>query len=685
MTLIDYVDRVFEEGGILAQLGGRSVTEQHQYAISVAKSITHPSQEDRLSLLQADTGIGKSFGYLIPLMIHVATTPDFGDKKFIISTFTRQLQKQIFSEDVPFIRKVLSSLGLPAKQNVCIRIGKQGFFSLSRVQNVCNKIIASEPGRKNELKTFLLAVKEICEHGSGIWADYIEEYGDFPVGITANDICLLHHQKNENEAYLLHLDHAAVASIIITNHHSILTPDLTKLSNFDVEAVIVDEAHKIGGICQDMFNHRLGFGELTNLLNKISVKCKSSKNKIGNALACLSKLEVSLSKHPKLNSIEFISTINAPELYISQKENVQEFNGLFNAVLKEYKSSLDIDHLDLEDAELLNQFDSYSRAIFNWLNRDENQFQVSAFGISKNLKKISLATLNIRGSYLFSHIIKRISNNVVLTSATLSNAQRNLSFSQTQNKLGLRKFSVTEQQSLSPSKYADMQFILADKRIPSPILGVEEDEDDVVIFNPKWLINTVKMIEKARESGEPVLVLTVSHAESKLIASKIRNSHKVSLHQKNHSIKEYTADFIHGKTDVLITSAGWEGLNLRTAFNEQLIKNIVITRIPFAPPNKLVKYALEVISKTYPNVASYKNNIEWVDAIQEVVAKLKQGFGRGTRHPNDCVLIWIADSRMPHSRKDRNSVLLNAIPTRFLNNYLSAEIFEQKRKEIFYI
>ena len=227
-----------------------------------------------------------------------------------------------------------------------------------------------------------------------------------------------------------------------------------------------------------------------------------------------------------------------------------------------------------------------------------------------------------------------------------------------------------------------MNFVLADKNIPSPVLDFDEDE---VIFSPKWLMNTVKMIEKAAEENEPVLVLTVSHAESKLIASKLSKSLKVSLHEKGHSIKEYTNDFTEGKTKILISSAGWEGLNLRTSENKQLIKHIVISRIPFTPPNLLLEYALDVISKTHPTLAIYKKNIEWVEAIQEVVAKLKQGFGRGTRSPEDSVLIWIADSRMPQTRSDRNSVLLNAIPSRFLNNYLSAEVFEQQRKEVFFI
>lgn len=686
MKLIEYVNQVFEKDGVLERLGGRSVAEQYQYATSVALSIMERSdgsgEEPRLSLLQADTGVGKTFGYMIPIMIHMAINPELHDKKYVISTYTRQLQKQILSEDVPFIRKVLKELGLDSNQSVCLRMGRQSFFSASRVRGICEKLVKINPERRDELKNFINTVDDICTYGSGLWADYIEEYGDLPNGITNQDICLLNHQKNDDEAYKLHLEQASLSNIIITNHHSILMPKLTGLSNFDVDAIIVDEAHKISPICQELFNYSIGVNELTNLLTKISTKSQSTSSQIGEALATLSTIEVSLKKHPKFESLDYINHLNASEIYEAQKTNVGILFNHLKLIKSKYSKTLDINNLELKEAELLSKLDSVTLGIENWLNLKESQFQVSAFGISKKLKRLSLATINIRGSYLFGSIIKQITNNVVLTSATLANAQKNLSFTQTQNHLGLRKFTVVEQKNISASKYADMRFILTDKSIPTPIQSFEDDE---VVFSQKWLSNTCKMINKAMEEDESVLVLTVSHSESKLIAAQLKNSAKVSLHEKGHNIKEYIGDFIQGKTKVLITSSGWEGLNLRTEDKKQLIQHVVISRIPFAPPNTLFEYALEVLSKSHPDLAIYKKNIEWVDAIQEVVAKLKQGFGRGTRSPDDIVTIWIADSRMPHSRSDRNSVLLNAVPNRFLNNYLNAEIFEQQRKEVFFI
>lgn len=684
MNLIEYIDRVFSENGVIAELGGRVLKEQHQYALSVAKTLLYENSigENAVSFLQADTGIGKSFGYLVPIMIYLAITPNSDDKKFIVSTFTRQLQKQIVSEDIPFIRKILDRLGLPSNQVVSYRMGKQAFFSPTRVKHVCNRISGSELSRKQEMENFLFHALDICEYGSGLWTDYLEDFGDFPHGVTSDDICLLQHQECDNPAFTLHVEKMQMASVIVTNHHSLLNPEITKLNESKVEAVIVDEAHKLSSICQDMFNHRISLNELSQTLHKASLIKELNKDAV-NGLICVSTIEQGVKEHPKFQKLDYISVANSHETFEKQKTQVSSLAKLFKSLASRFNKVAGTDALEVEDAELLSKLSNYSQALNNWLNLQENQYQISAFGISPVHKAISIATLNIRGSMLFGHILKRITNKVILTSATLSNAQKTLSFSQTQFGLGLKSFSVIDELSVSPCNYASMNFVLTDTSIPSPIAAIEEDQ---VVFNTKWLNNTVKMIEAAREDGEPLLVLTVSHAESKRLANLLTNTSEIGVHEKGHTIKEYLSDFIEGRTKVLITSAGWEGLNLRNIDKSQLVKSIVITRIPFAPPNPLMKYALEVFSKTNPKIAARKNNIEWVNSIQEVVAKLKQGLGRGTRAPDDFVTIWFADSRMPHSNKESGgTVLLNAIPDRFLPFYLDATIFEQKRKELFFL
>lgn len=82
--------------------------------------------EKALAILEAETGVGKSIGYIIPCLIFLSLHPN--SEQVIISTFTRLLQKQIMLVDMPFAVKVVEALGLnPPKYGY--RMGRQAFFS----------------------------------------------------------------------------------------------------------------------------------------------------------------------------------------------------------------------------------------------------------------------------------------------------------------------------------------------------------------------------------------------------------------------------------------------------------------------------------------------------------------------------------------------------------------------------
>ena len=63
-------------------------------------------------IIEASTGIGKSFAYLVPAFLSTA--------KVVISTGTRNLQDQLFQKDIPLIRKAIVS----AKKS-CVTEGAQ--------------------------------------------------------------------------------------------------------------------------------------------------------------------------------------------------------------------------------------------------------------------------------------------------------------------------------------------------------------------------------------------------------------------------------------------------------------------------------------------------------------------------------------------------------------------------------
>lgn len=676
-TVQDYVDAVFSENGIIVQLGGRYTSEQHQYAKSIAECLEDPSK--CLGLLQADTGIGKSLGYLVPSFIYVALHPNL-NKKIVVSTFTRHLQKQIIDHDVPFIEKIISKLGLNAEKIlVAYRMGRQSFFSVDRVAYKCKTLIRSNPDRRNELDTFLNYVVDSCKHGSGLWLDYIEEIGDLPSGIKTQDICLLNSQKPDNESYSLHLEYVESADIVVTNHHSCIMADRTGLDKFSIHAMIFDESHKLASICFDNFNYRSNLNDLKRLLKLVSDYPRANRA----ALLCVNyidELENKVHSHPRFKEIEYFTETITPVLFSECKAIVLNIYKTLSKVQSIFKSEVGLASVSIKEAEFIDESENIISSLRSW-QKENNKYNLSAIGISPIKKQISIAYLNINASRLFGLITKNLTDRIILTSATLANAQKNMSFDLIKSSLGLYDLPIVVENVLSPKEYADMRFVLMSKSCPSPISNVNEDQ---IVFNEKWLCNTALMIKKAKESGENILVLTNSHYESKILAKAIEEL-KPLVHQQGHPLKEYVSDFKQ-PNQILITCAGWEGLNLRGHNGEQLIHHVLISRIPYSPPNPIIEFAIKNHYKSKNQSDSTLMGIQWFLSVQDVISKLKQGFGRGTRSPNDLVTIWIADSRMPHSRNEKgNLVLLNAIPSRFMGNYLNAEIFLEMKKELFFI
>ena len=90
--------------------GGRIARRHSQYEtrpeqIEMAKAVSEAIQAGKHLMVEAGTGVGKSFGYLVPALL--ASTADPDDKKrVLVSTNTISLQEQLISKDIPFLRSL---------------------------------------------------------------------------------------------------------------------------------------------------------------------------------------------------------------------------------------------------------------------------------------------------------------------------------------------------------------------------------------------------------------------------------------------------------------------------------------------------------------------------------------------------------------------------------------------------
>jgi ATP-dependent DNA helicase DinG len=79
--------------------------EQRDGQLAMARAVHDAFERDRHLFVEAGTGTGKTFAYLIPAVLSGRTV--------VVSTATHALQEQIFEKDIPFVREILAEHGIP--------------------------------------------------------------------------------------------------------------------------------------------------------------------------------------------------------------------------------------------------------------------------------------------------------------------------------------------------------------------------------------------------------------------------------------------------------------------------------------------------------------------------------------------------------------------------------------------
>lgn len=651
------VEQVFSSNGAIVQCGGRYNAQQAKYSDYVVQVLEEKGSVT--GLLEAETGIGKTMVYLICSLIYLNI--QHKPKKIIISTFTRMLQRQILSSDLEFAIKVLGVIGIKNKVKCAYRMGKQAFFSMSRVEAAVNDLRDKYPLHAQEYEEFARFAHASCVSGTGLWLDWLEDNLNFPPHMTQNDICLLQHQSVDNPAYSLHLNEASNAGLLITNHMTILAQTFED----EYSAIFFDEAHELPMVCSQLFNHKFPLVEMAHTIEQIKADLLN-KRYMKPFLELVQEWDAVLRSND--TSHNFWTDRTHKKLIDSQVGKAQELYNYVERCEKDFKKLSSSDGLNSKAAELLSKLETIKLTLKKWLSQDET-FQHRAIGFSAKLRNPSVASVNPYAGRIFAKRIGKLTNRIILVSATLSDAKKEVSFSSICFGLGLDDSNLVKC-SIAPLNYGHMSFVLCDPTIPKPVIMDGEE----TLFSGRWITNTVEMIKAALSTGRTILVLTQSFDEAKYLAENL-NSTKVAHHIKGKPLDMYLKKLVDDEVQCLITPSAWEGVSIRRKDGSQLFKHVVIARIPFKPIDGL----MELIRSERGN-----KGILWIEQSYQAVNKLKQGMGRGNRHPDDDVVIHFCDPRMPHyyDQRSGNRNLISAIPKRFIENYAQAPVFGKATKKV---
>ena len=234
--------------------GFRPRAGQLWMAEAVADAI---ATSDKL-VIEAGTGTGKTFAYLLPALL--------SGRKTIISTGTKALQDQLYHRDLPLVGK---AVGRPV--STALLKGRANYLCLHRLDQL-DDIAPSLAGDYTEVREW----RHRTDSGDRAeLAAVAEDSSIWPLVTSTSDNCLGQHCPQYAECHVVKARRRAQeAELVVVNHHLLLADLAMKESGFveflpDAEAVILDEAHQVPDLAVQFFGVAVGSREMQYIVEDV--------------------------------------------------------------------------------------------------------------------------------------------------------------------------------------------------------------------------------------------------------------------------------------------------------------------------------------------------------------------------------------------------------------------------------
>jgi ATP-dependent DNA helicase DinG len=258
----DYSD-IFDADGPLARALPGYAYRSEQAAM--AKAVGAALARLEPLIVEAGTGTGKTFAYLIPALL--------SGRSVIISTGTRTLQDQLFRRDVPLLAK---ALGLPVK--IALLKGRANYLCRHRLE-LATQQGSLLPGERGTVRALAKVRRWAAQTKSGDLAELTELPEQSPLlpQITSTrENCLGQECSQFNRCHVVEARrNAQAADIVVVNHHLLLADLALKDEGFGdllpgAEAVILDEAHQVPDIAAQFFGQSWSVRQVQVLLRDVT-------------------------------------------------------------------------------------------------------------------------------------------------------------------------------------------------------------------------------------------------------------------------------------------------------------------------------------------------------------------------------------------------------------------------------
>jgi ATP-dependent DNA helicase DinG len=588
--------------------------EHRPQQVEMAEAVFSCLQNNERLLVEAGTGVGKSFAYLIPAIL--------SNEKTIVSTATIALQDQLINKDLTFLQKIL-----PQKFSFAMLKGKNNYLCLKREREF------------SELSESFMRFREWAsetETGDKDELSFIPDFWSKVCG-DSNDCNTAQCPFYSDCFYYRHFRSLYKKDIIVVNHY-LLMYDL--LSGFNIlpfhDQLIIDEAHQIENVISHVFGSVLSYQQVMWLLYRL----RGLKIAVDHLFAPVDSFFNSHQPPLKLRGGEGgVSRDKGatliPNYIVERLKDLKEQFALDKVIhrLNGQKDSADSDELRDRTVTTITYVMSLEAIIDDFILQDDRN---KVYYMTDNKKLMELKSNLVESQKPFQDLTGAYES-VIMTSATLTAAG---DFNFIKERLGITASlpdsgtGFNEMIIGSPFNYRKQALLYLDRELPVP------DRANNEIFQEK----SVEVIERLiNASNGRSLVLFTSYRHLRYVSENITTDYPFKS-QGDMPPAKLIKWFKRTDNPILFATATfWQGIDIKG----DDLSLVVLVKIPFGTPGEPV----------YDERCRRLGDRWFKDlALPSAILQLRQGFGRLIRSAEDRGVVAILDKRLVTSSYGRTIV-----------------------------
>ena len=623
MKYTDKIDHAFSKDGWLSTniQGFRPRAAQLEMAQAVGRAVKFATP----AVVEAGTGTGKTFAYLVPALL--------SGKKTIVSTGSKNLQDQLFNRDLPTIQKALKYKG-----KVALLKGRANYLCLERLDQLIAMGVAGDRSVLNDLSKVRKWHQSTKTGDLSECTTIAEDSPILPQLVSTTESCLGSDCPNYKDCHVVQARKKAMdADIVVVNHHLFCADMAVKETGFgelipEAELVIFDEAHQLPDIASQYFGQSLTSRLLFDLCKDCNIVYRSELKDLAQLGKAADHLQKTVQDFRLLMGTDGQVRGNLRELFADQKV----VNGL-TKISENIDFLIEVIKKSLGRSETLDKiFERLAEVKVLLKKFGDTTVTGHCYWYEANGRSFGLHITPLTVADKFSEQMKTLQSGWVFTSATLEVGG---SFDHFCYRLGIAN---AEQLVLqSPFDYEQQSLLCVPRYLPDS--------------NKSHTLTTLgEMLKPVIEANKGrCFLLCTSYYMMRGFADYLREHTNLNvLLQGETSKAKLLEKFVKEEHSVLVaTQSFWEGIDVRG----DDLSLVIIDKLPFTSPDEpLFKARMEDCRLQGGDPF---NDIQ----IPEAVITLKQGVGRLIRDVTDRGVVIICDNRLV--MRNYGATFLKSLPS----------------------